>query len=247
MDCWIFAISFLICSEIGPTESEVYFITPSPSHPCFGDSKFCLTLSQFTANISDYLDPNTTLAFLPGDHSLYIILVVENINALTITSVSTLRATVTCEHCTGFLFRKSNHIHLSGLKFIGCGGSKVESVDHFDLEESSFHGQKDNCGSALSLKKVTDVRITHSSFNVNIHGSVQKYMNHTTRSVLDMEVELSLQSRATLLLIAAHSKETERKWVELSLVSWVVTSQLITAPLSRIKPCAISVVFVESV
>ena len=98
MDCWIFAISFLICSEIGPTESEVYFITPSPSHPCFGDSKFCLTLSQFTANISDYLDPNTTLAFLPGDHSLYIILVVENINALTITSVSTLRATVTCEH-----------------------------------------------------------------------------------------------------------------------------------------------------
>ena len=66
-------------------------------------------------------------------------------------------------------------------------------------------------------------------------------MNHTTRSVLDMEVELSLQSRATLLLIAAHSKETERKWVELSLVSWVVTSQLITAPLSRIQAlCNIS-------
>ena len=61
------------------------------------------------------------------------------------------------------------------MKLVGCEGSKVESVDKFTLEESTFHGQKDNCGSALSYKPFLVSLVYIDSCKIFLDYSVYKY------------------------------------------------------------------------
>ena len=71
-----------------------------------------LTISQFAINtVNDYLDMNSTLVFLPGNHSLYHKLVIKNVSRLTITALFPMsQATFTCIDCAGFVFRGSHRL-----------------------------------------------------------------------------------------------------------------------------------------
>ena len=170
-----FVLSFLIFFGITSIAGEVIYIVPSPNEPC--PAQPCITISQLAMNTNDYMDINNTLAFLPGNHSLYYELAVENVSTVRIiNSMPTLRTVVTCINCTGFVFSKIYQVHISGLEVIGCGGSKFESVDQFMFDNCSYYGQKNKCGSGLDLVNV-NAKLTNTSFISNLYGSEQTLQN----------------------------------------------------------------------
>ena len=55
---------------------------------------------------------------------------------------------------------------MSGLKYIGCVGNRVESVDQFKLDNSSFVSKENITGTALELVE-TSAYLVKSLFNYN--------------------------------------------------------------------------------
>ena len=150
--------------------SNVHYITPTQCPV----EESCLTLSTLAANINNYLNSNTTVVFLEGNHFLDSGLVVSNIDgSLTLSTNGSGTAAIICSDRVrpSLKFKNINQLQISGLEFIGCS-SKVERVDQFTLEDSRFHGGSDN--SALHLTH-TNTNIVCSYFASNTAGT---YQNH---------------------------------------------------------------------
>ena len=58
------ALPFCTC-----TAQSTYYVKPTPDTPRHGDP--CHTLSKYVSESKRYLISNTTMAFLPGDHTLH--------------------------------------------------------------------------------------------------------------------------------------------------------------------------------
>ena len=162
-------LSLILCS-LNQAASEVYYITTDSTNLCIVQS--CLTLSQFAANSSDYLCPNTTLVFLPGTHHLSsVTLSLSNVDNFVMKSkISTAQI-----HCTNSApsmhFDQLQYIHITNLEFIGCGGNHVKHVSEFVLQDTKFEGQV-NSGTALELIETTAL-IVNSTF-----VSTKKVIDH---------------------------------------------------------------------
>jgi hypothetical protein len=109
----------VLCS-LNRATGEVYYITSNSSYRCTVQSH-CLTLSQFAANSSHYLNTsNTTLVFLPGTHHLSNVnLTLSNVQDFTMKSESS-RAQIKCTNDSSMHFSQSQSIHITNLEFIGC-------------------------------------------------------------------------------------------------------------------------------
>ena len=137
-----------------------YIIQPSQIQNC-DDRVECdcgnLTLSQFVNNLSSYLrvTSDTTLIFLPGNHSLESELLVENVLSFSMYGWhgSSSKATITCHHSARFEFRNVSTVTVSGLEFVGCSENRVISVDQFQLENSGFIGNGIIPGTVLSIEE----------------------------------------------------------------------------------------------
>ena len=133
----------------------------------------CLTLSMLAANTSNYLDSNTTLIFLEGNHTLDSELFISNTELLRLSTKHSATTSVTCSGNASLNFSNIRQLQISGLKFIGCSSS-VDFVDYFTLEDSSFHGRNGD-GSALKLAQ-TNTNVVRSSFTSNTVGTYQSYV-----------------------------------------------------------------------
>ena len=149
--------------------SDVYHITPLPIiDPC--PVELCFTLSQI--NSTNYLNAtNKTIVFQPGNHSLKSQFFFANghtycLHACKLHFALSSDSVITCHQDARFEFAGVRSVYVSGLKFIGCAGNRVESVNEFILEDSSFVGQEDIIGRALELVD-TSANIVRSSFNYN--------------------------------------------------------------------------------
>ena len=152
--------------------SNVHYITPTPC-PAEDSEESCLTLSTLAANSSNYLNSNTTMVFLEGNHILDSGLVVSNIaGSLTLSTNGSGTAAIICSGRASLEFSSITQLQISGLEFIGCS-SKVERVDQFTLEDSRFHGGNDD--SALHLTR-TNTNIVCSSFVSNTAGTYQSHV-----------------------------------------------------------------------
>ena len=142
---WIPVISsvlLLMVFGLVTSEEYMYSITPSPSDPC--TTEHCLTLSQFAANSSNYLANDTTMIFAPGNHSLDSEPIIENAHSLSMFSEpgsSQTHPVIVCSLHARFEMINVTVVTVSGFDFAGCVGNRVESVDQFQLIDSSFHGQ----------------------------------------------------------------------------------------------------------
>ena len=144
------------------------YITPSSSTPC--PAKFCLTLSQFARNSSIWLSLNTSMIFLPGNHTLNSDLYISNINQLSMCSNSTNKATpaIICQLQASFNLNNTIELWIKGLKFIGCG-STFSSTNNFTIENCTFQGHN-NSGTAINIVK-TNLNLANSFFVSNKVGS----------------------------------------------------------------------------
>ena len=150
-----------------------YYITTSLNADCPGNP--CLTLAQFAAGSTSYLgnETNTSLSFLPGNHSLDRELSLSHTDNFSMTKDIGGNGTVFVE-CDGqsgrFNISETTFATIKDLHFIGCGGNKVSQVEQFIVEDTIFQGTKGR-DTALVLNEVTAASITRSSFLSNMHGS----------------------------------------------------------------------------
>ena len=170
---------------------DIYYIIPMQDDPCYTEDP-CLTLLEFTANISNYIETNTTLFITGGTHYLDTNLSVSNAVEFSMFSAedNSNQSEIYCTEHSGFTFSQVDRVYISGLSFIGCGGNRFESVDQLVIENAKFMGQ------TLSMTPLviseSSINLTTTTFLSNVAGSI-----HSAFS-FDRYLQITLESSMTL-------------------------------------------------
>ncbi len=87
-----FVSLFIACSA-----QSTYFITPTPDTPCPGGQEHCHTLSQYVhdKHYFNNFPMNTTMEFLPGNHTLNVTIPLGSLTWLTLLGNSSSNPEVT--------------------------------------------------------------------------------------------------------------------------------------------------------
>ena len=147
--------------------SKVHYITPSLDGPCPQNSS-CLTLSQFAAN-SSYIEMDTSLLFLPGNHTLDRELLLAQVNNFSMTKDGVGNETIFVECSTRsgrFHISETASVSINGLHFIGCGSNNVSQVNWLTITSSTFQGVQEG-NTVLVLNEVSVATIVRCSFLSN--------------------------------------------------------------------------------
>ena len=167
--------------------SKVHYITPSLDGPCPQNSS-CLTLSQFAAN-SSYIETDTSLLFLPGNHTLDRELLLAQVNNFSMTKDGVGNETIFVECSTRsgrFHISKTTSVSINGLHFIGCGSNNVSQVNWLTITSSTFQGVQEG-NTVLVLNEVSVATIVSCSFlsnslhlkiNVSTINSVNEFLDY---------------------------------------------------------------------
>ena len=176
MTTWMLFL-ILGVSNLMHCTAMVYHINPSLNSSCPGEH--CLTLSQFVANVK-FIESNTTMIFLPGNHTLDTRLTAYNVTSFIMfcnqsfedMASSVYNTRITCKMGANFVFSTIQYLKISGIELIECGGNRVQLVKNFTLEHSIFFGKRAN-RTAMEFVQ-TNARIVSTTFlsnrNVFIHS-----------------------------------------------------------------------------
>ena len=166
--------------------SKVHYITPSLDGPCPRNSS-CLTLSQFAANFS-YIETDTSLLFLPGNHTLDRELLLAQVNNFSMTKDGVGNETVFVEcsnHSGGFHISETTSVSINGLHFIGCGSNNVSQVTWLTITSSTFQGVQEG-NTVLVLNEVSTATIVRCSFLSNsLHYPIIRGFDYFEDELLD--------------------------------------------------------------
>ena len=147
--------------------SKVHYITPSLDGPCLQNSS-CLTLSQFATN-SSYIEADTSLLFLPGNHTLDRELLLPQVNNFSMTKNGVSNETIFVEcstHSGRFHISKATYVSINDLHFIGCGSNNFSQVYWLTIINSTFQGVQEG-NTVLVLNRVSTATIVRCSFLSN--------------------------------------------------------------------------------
>ena len=196
--CWTSAVALLVllftavCSGI--PRKKVYYIKPSLNNPCPVGP--CLTLSQFANRSSHYLASETTLSFMPGNHSLWSKLSIANISALTMISTNS-NVLFTCNRYGMFDFYIVATVYIKDIHFFGCSGHKL-LVSVFVLESVMFNGAQGGAADVFTVLTNYDTKgnasySAYNHYNITIvnsqifnsaHGVLLAYNIDATMSIV---------------------------------------------------------------
>ena len=138
----------------------VHYIVPSQAQISNCSAASCLTLSQLAGNPSKYITSNTTLFIAGGNHTLVKALQVVNASEISLFSVNHAVSIITCLDHASLSFTNVENIYIGGVKFRGCCGNQLESVDQIFIKDSVFLGGNISCGK-------TFLRIIESKINIS--------------------------------------------------------------------------------
>ena len=162
---WRYPLLVWICLCMTVTTLPIYILpSNSPSTPCHHAFP-CLTLSQFATNSTLIYVSNTSLIFLPGNHSLDVVMSVTNVTELTMLSLSSTSnslSSITCQQDASLTFIKIGQVLIQDLMFVGCGNNKIAKIRNFTIKNSNFYGHN-GTKTALVMEETLCV-ITNSSF-----------------------------------------------------------------------------------
>ena len=133
---FIVLVAALLISTLSCCSAEnVYCVTPTATScsSCPHNSTNCTTLSEYAQEAELYFTSNTTMVFLPGDHTLDMNITVANVARLTMhgESSSDSMATVVCNGSVGFLFSDMEHFIIHSLDFTAC--SRTYTIEALDI------------------------------------------------------------------------------------------------------------------
>ena len=137
---------------------SIHYVTPTPNTSCPGEP--CHTLSQYVAGqYFNNLPANTTMEFLPGNHTLEKTVSVANTARLTLHgsilfSLPEDASRILCTWPAGFVFTNNTGLYISAIAFISCGHNT-------------------NTGAAVSILSVQQCDISNCTFqNTNYYNLV---------------------------------------------------------------------------
>ena len=177
--------TFSYCSA-----ENVYCVIPAttPCSSCPHDSTHYTTLSEYAQEAELYFTSNTTMVFLPGDHTLDTSITVANVDRLTMRGETSLGkiATVVCSGAVGLSFTRMVEFKMYFLAFTSCSryafldhmttpvyaAMYLQSTQYAELVNCSFH---DNNGTALLVDNANitlagNTEFTHNKACGNIIG-----------------------------------------------------------------------------
>ena len=177
-------VAALLINTLSYCSAEnVYCVTPATtpcSSSCPHNSNYCATLTEYAQEAKRYFTSNTTMVFLPGDHTLDTNIIVAKVTRLTMCgeSSSDNMAKIACNGSVGLSFTSMVEFKIHSLMFTFCGRDSVvppaskyallfESIEHAELVNCSFHG---NLGTALV---VDNTNITLAGNNDFTHNHCQ--------------------------------------------------------------------------
>ena len=161
--------------------NNVYCVMPTlPANTscksCPDNYTQCATLSEYAQEAELYFTSNTTMVFLPGDHTLGMNITAANISKLTMCAESSSGyvARIICNGPVGFSFNSMGDFKIHSLTFTSCGRNfgnsnfkatlLLESIQNAELVNCSFHN---NVGTALIVYD-TNITVTgNSEFTCN--------------------------------------------------------------------------------
>ena len=182
----VLVVALLINTLSYSSAENVYCVTPTATScsSCPHTSTHCATLSEYAQEAESYFTSNTTIVFLPGDHTLDISITVANVARLTMhgESSSGTKATVVRNGSVGFSFMNMVDFSVYSLVFtslknpyyfISFGSRRsgnfalgLQSTQNAKLVNCSFH---DNLGIALTVRN-TSVIVAENEFIYNQCG-----------------------------------------------------------------------------
>ena len=159
---------------------SAYYITPTPYTPCPGDP--CLTLSQYAEQYHwNNCSSNTTLVFLPGDHTLNVTISMGSVSnytaqgnqtsmkyfyyphpSLTLlgspSSLPEVTSRIVCTWPAGIIFSGITELHINALAFISCGHDdsaavNILSVQNINISNCTFQNNTNSLHSSHTSGK----------------------------------------------------------------------------------------------
>ena len=183
---FLIVISLVNCHSLHATNA-VYHIKKSTNVSC--PEEPCLTLPQLAANIETYLESNTTIIFLPGNHHLDSYINISAVSNLSIysSSISSCCPTVLCEQNAGTIFLEIDYVYIGYMKFIGCNSHQAIAVNMFILDNAIFLYHSESAFQFIS----SNAEIVRCSFILNTGGSLRYILlglRFTTEDLLLMAI-----------------------------------------------------------
>ena len=181
----VIVAALLITTRSCCSAENVYCVTPTATScsSCPHDSTNCTTLSEYAKEAKLYFTSNTTMVFLPGDHTLDTNITAANIARLTMRGESSSgnRATVVCDGLVGLSFTSMVEFKIHSLAFTSCSRRYIfnlhtislvtvhlalflQSTQYTELVNCSFH---DNHGTALAVNNTNITLSGNTEFKHN--------------------------------------------------------------------------------
>ena len=146
-------------------------ITPLSQNGSCLEFETCITLTQFASYSTTFLEMNTTLILLPGNHSLDSSISLGNLEEFQLQSTDNYHTEITCAESAHLSLYQMNRVIISGVKLDGCGGSRFDSINEVFLENLTFTSMYTANGAALELVSIGSAHISKSQFVSNSLGS----------------------------------------------------------------------------
>ena len=205
---------------------NVYCVTPTATScsSCPHNSTHCTTLSEYAQEAEMYFTSNTTMVFLPGDHTLDTNITVANVAGLTLRGEpsSGNRATVVCSGSVGLSFTSLVDFKIDFLTFASCsrkyngtlsdfhltvvyGAILLQSSQCAELVSCSF---SDNNGTALVVINA-DITLSGNTFTQNRAsrspgGAIIAY-NHTVLNFSGINNFINNSARSGGAIYTSHN------------------------------------------
>ena len=163
---------FVALSYLDFTTSDIRYILPSTETTTCPSANNCFVLSHVAENSFTLISGlNTTLLFLPGNHTLTSSLIIMNLSSFVIIANKHLpRPVINCEQQAMFSFISIIHVRIDGLSLNGCL-NKVSMINEFIMEDSIMLGNRNASRRALFVihSSITIVRSQFESFTEAIY------------------------------------------------------------------------------
>ena len=161
----------IIQASISTTVAYEVHIVPNENYACPTTTP-CLTLDQFASDVDCCNSSNISLVLTGNNHSLSKGICVSNIGSVSIVSTlnaETEKAEVVCSNdVANLIFSSVGSVYIRGLTFVGCHGSRAESVDQLTIEQCDFIGGGEGA-TALTIRG-SEANLRYTKFLSNGFG-----------------------------------------------------------------------------
>ena len=213
--CYIYLV--FLTTRLPTVVSVVLHVNPSSTGgECPTGS--CITLSHFALNSSSYQESNVSLVLLPGNHTLHTSMLLSTLNEFHLQgSLEAGEVKITCDESLNFTLNSINRVHIDHVKFVGCQGSRFESIGELFLDNLAFTDSQ-LMGTTLELVGVRSTNIKMCTFASNsggAHRSQTEFLEfmkneYSTYSDIDTRANVGgamIITRSNVVIIDCHFED----------------------------------------